>query len=56
MCVCMSPPGTVTRLPVMGKDLHVHGDGAVCVCVFTGNKRCSLCGMSPETSASSLAD
>lgn len=35
MCVYMSPPGTVTRLPVMGKALHVCGDGGgavFCLC------------------------
>lgn len=29
-CGCESAlPGTVTRLPVMGKALHVYGDGGV---------------------------
>lgn len=38
LCMCMyvymSLPGTVTRLPVMGKALHVYGDSGVCV--FSG--------------------
>lgn len=43
-CVDMSLPGTVTRLPVMGKAVHMHCDDCVYVRGTLLDTGCVLCG------------